>query len=561
MSPPPPPRWLRVPLSPEATRWGSLRTARTILVVVRTMTTLSWLSEILPELLDDLRIQVLFTLAEGSAYQDGVAEAVHSAGGRFVPWEQAAATPFALAICASYFGKLEELHSPLLLLPHGPGYTRDMSAPVDGVPPLPATSANEPARTTVVLSHGEQEQQWASTVGLHTVVAGDPCFDALRASLSDRQRYREALGVDAGQKLVVTSSTWGPGSLLAQRPDLWGKLLAELPVDEYVIASIFHANIWIGHGPWQVRLWLRRALDGGLRLIPYLQGWRAAVVAADCVIGDHGSVTFYAGTLGIPVLLATFADNELVDGTALAEFGQRAPRLPQTTELRAVIDSVSGPPEGERYADLARRMFAFPGHALQRLQVIIYELLELDLPARRARVLPVPLPTTEWQPATAHLVVAEIRWPSADESPKAVIERYPAALEPSHLESATGRHLAVTEAEQDHRLRESAAVIVCVPAETEAGAMSAISAALTRYPGCYLAVVRLGEIIWIGFHHRDWLAVKVDTTVGEDIVGSGLYVLALDGFLDDQSLSSFQLIAGPVLTTVTTAASGARQSR
>lgn len=47
-----------------------------MLIVVRTITTVTWLFDILPELFDDLRVQVVFTLnGEGSAYEEGVAEA------------------------------------------------------------------------------------------------------------------------------------------------------------------------------------------------------------------------------------------------------------------------------------------------------------------------------------------------------------------------------------------------------------------------------------------------------------------------------------------------------
>ena len=66
---------------------------------------IAWLFDILPELLADHRIQVVFTLnGEGSAYEAGVADAVCGIGGRILPWEQAVATPFSLAISASYYG-------------------------------------------------------------------------------------------------------------------------------------------------------------------------------------------------------------------------------------------------------------------------------------------------------------------------------------------------------------------------------------------------------------------------------------------------------------------------
>jgi hypothetical protein len=107
-----------------------------VLIVLRTLTTFAWILELLPELLADARIQILFTVdEEGSAYRDGAVDALAGLGGRIVPWEQAVATPFSLAISASPNGKLARLRAPLLILPHGPGYSKRGSLPEDGVAP------------------------------------------------------------------------------------------------------------------------------------------------------------------------------------------------------------------------------------------------------------------------------------------------------------------------------------------------------------------------------------------------------------------------------------------
>jgi hypothetical protein len=47
----------------------------------------------------------------------------------------------------------------------------------------------------------------------------------------------------------VVSSTWWHLSLSGSRPELFRRLLAELPVDSYQVVGILHPNTWHGHGP------------------------------------------------------------------------------------------------------------------------------------------------------------------------------------------------------------------------------------------------------------------------------------------------------------------------
>ncbi|WP_324617248.1 hypothetical protein [Streptomyces bicolor] len=136
------------------------------------------------------------------------------------------------------------------------------------------------------------------------MLAGDPCWDRMLAARPYRERYRRALGVGRGQRLIVLNSTWNPESLFGDGggddvlPSLLPRLTSEFPADEYRLAAVLHPNIWLGHGPGQLRAWLDRARRAGLALIDPLDGWRQALIASDAVIGDHGSVTYYAAALG-----------------------------------------------------------------------------------------------------------------------------------------------------------------------------------------------------------------------------------------------------------------------
>ncbi|MET8606227.1 hypothetical protein ABZV92_22045 [Streptomyces rubiginosohelvolus] len=208
--------------------------------------------------------------------------------------------------------------------------------PVFGLAPDWLLSDGAPLADALVLSHPEQFDRLAAACpeALPTaVLAGDPCFDRMLAARPYRDRFRRALGVGRGQRLVLLNSTWSPRSLLGDGdndgddllPALLPRLTSELPADEYRVAAVLHPNIWHGHGPGQIRAWLDRARRAGLALINPLEDWRQALVAADLVIGDHGSVTYYAAALGTPVLLGAAPLESLDPDAPIADFIRTAP--------------------------------------------------------------------------------------------------------------------------------------------------------------------------------------------------------------------------------------------
>ena len=90
-----------MPIGRDAHR-SAVRFERIVLAVTRSVNTTFRLLDVLPELLGDHRLQVLFTRAgEPSAFDDGTEAQLVSAGVRMVPWEQAKATRFDLIIAAS----------------------------------------------------------------------------------------------------------------------------------------------------------------------------------------------------------------------------------------------------------------------------------------------------------------------------------------------------------------------------------------------------------------------------------------------------------------------------
>src|SRR3954469_1190082 len=79
----------------------------------------------------------------------------------------------------------------------------------------------------------------------------------------------------------------------------------------------------------------------GLILVAPEDGWRAVLAAADCLIGDHGSVTAYGAAIGVPVLFGALPGRQVRPGSPLPSLGELAPRLdpgplaPQVAQVMA----------------------------------------------------------------------------------------------------------------------------------------------------------------------------------------------------------------------------------
>jgi hypothetical protein len=215
---------------------------------------------------------------------------------------------------------------------------------------------------------------------LAAVIAGDPTYDRLAASLALRDRYRRALGVPDGGKLLVVSSTWGPESLLGEHPDVVPRLVEELPRDEYRIAVIAHPNIWHWHGPWQVRAWYAECVRKGVALIPPEEGWRATLVAGDRLLGDHGSVTYYGAAIGLPTLLGAYPDDAIDPASQVALLGRTAPRLRWTEPMAQQWEHAdSAGPAGPGEA-LRERVTSVPGQSGRIIRREMYRLMGLTEP-------------------------------------------------------------------------------------------------------------------------------------------------------------------------------------
>ncbi|MET9224889.1 hypothetical protein [Lentzea sp. NPDC003310] len=384
--------WLQVPVGLDAARWVTRPGLLNVLVVVHTVTSGQRLLEVIELVERDARIQVTFAQAP-DVFSNGVDDFLRATGGLVLSWEQVIRERFDLAVAAGY-GGLQHVHAPLLVLPHGAAYGKTHADTVYGLDAQRLIHNGRVLPDAIVLSHQDQlavlHDQCPAAVDA-AVVAGDPSYDRMVASLPHRDRYRADLGVRAEQHLVVIASTWGGQSLFGACPDLFGRLLDELP-SRYRVAALMHPAVWFGHAPRQIRSWLADCVDAGLVVIGPHVDWRAAAVAADVVIGDHGSVPVYASAIGTPVVLV---DPELqavtTSGSPQDLLRHNAVIYDHGSSLSAMFE------EARARSDLLQdaivdSLTSCPGRSTTLIREAMYRLL--SVPVRGKHRAPAPVTTT-----------------------------------------------------------------------------------------------------------------------------------------------------------------------
>lgn len=399
----PEPLWRHVPVRLDVERWATRRARKRVLVVVHTVIAGQRLLDAIRLLEGDIRIQTVFTQAP-DVFGNGVPDFLEQLGGLVLPWGQAVQTTFDLALAASY-GGLHELHAPVVVLPHGAGHNKFTPAGQKGRTVAPrgiyGLSRQRLVRDgsvvpeSIVLAHHEEVTRLGHECpeAVHIAeVVGDPCFDRITASMSSRALYRAALGVGAGQSLILACSTWGPDSLLGRDFELLERMVEELPADEYRIAALLHPHIWNAHGDWQVRTWLADMARAGLVLVSPYADWTGAVVAADYVVGDHGSVSLYGAMTGVPVLMGGRADADVDPGSPLAELMSFAPRLRADKPLFHQLKRSAATCGTNRYERVAARITSEPGQFHRKMRALLYRKLRLRAPRRRTATEPARLP-------------------------------------------------------------------------------------------------------------------------------------------------------------------------
>lgn len=495
--------------------WVTRQVQRSVLAVVHNVTAATRLFDVLPILAGDPRVQVHFTCPESSPFHGQIAEYLTAQGVTRTSWHHAVESRFDLAVAASHGGPLHELNSPLIVLPHGMGYNKYLPRnpksgerkAVFGMSPEWLLHDERVIASSLVLSHPEQLDRLRRSCPQAAdvaVVAGDPSFDRMLASLPLRHQYRDALGVRPAQRLILVSSTWGPASSYGRQPGLAHRLRAELPLDDYVVAIALHPNAWSAHSPWQIHRWLHTATRSGVVVLPAHEGWRAGLVAADLVLGDQGSVTFYGGALGRPVALVE-APHETVDpDSAVGKLIAAAPRIDLSQPLRPQVETTLAqglPSEISAIVDLTTSL---PLKSYAALRAEFYRLLNLPEPEVPAEVTTLPTPSVPAGSAATQSV--QVTLEHTGDVLLATVVRFPAEHVPQGHPLGNNAHLVVHTEECTETALQLGDVIVH---DTAGYAAEWITQTLAALPGASVATRPVRDEKWMA-GTRDGHRVEFD---------------------------------------------------
>lgn len=501
------------------------RVERYLLIVVRTYTSLDRVIELLHLLKAESGIAVKFTVQRGSKFSRELTEQLQAEGAHVLSWREASRQQWDAVFAAYAHKRLAQLRGPLFVIPHGVGYnrrrfasTRDSSSSV-GLSRYELTRRGRVFPSRIGLSHDEQRSRLCQEARDRAVVIGDFVLDKLIANMRRRQEIRQALGIGS-RRLVVLTSTWGCNSTMRAQTDLIRKLLARLPADEYAVALLLHPNIWHGESAVEIRAHLSDEIDSGLLLIAH-QTWQAPLVAADVVIGDHGSVTGYAVGLGLPVLLAANGENELDPGSPVCALHKALPHLCTLTDLRSQIEQAISEHDPARWIPHTATIFGLPGEGLKATLAVLFELMNLPIPTKSPRPKQVRMPAVEkGDLITAYRVLVRVDQTDAH----ALIERYPAII--TTPDDAPGSVLVACHDEIDQTVKDNAEIFVHSAPSTAGEAERWARGCLADCPGTALAAAVIGGGCLLLF--RD--GTSVTTTRGDPFAAAAvLYHLRVNG--------------------------------
>ncbi|GAA4325604.1 hypothetical protein BJY14_006046 [Actinomadura luteofluorescens] len=347
--------------------WGGLGDRRTVLVVVGS-------PELGQPVLDtarlastDPRLRVLLTTLPGPS--DAAVDALlRDAGTVPLSWREARSGDFALVVAAGLApGRWPS--APLIVFPWK-GMERAVhlaGRKIHGGPVVLAC-AHEVDRPLL-------HETGATT---EAVVVGDSVHDRIVASLPFRDFYRRALGVGRHRRLVVVALPAAGaanrcGGLRRGSGTLAHRLLTELPPEGFQVLGLHEPGTLPSPSSPSAA-----DLRNGLGLLPLEADWRAALVAADWIIGAPGAVTRYGTITGVPVMLTDAPPRATGISSAAASYGVRLvahrPVLEQLTEAVAQW-------RPDHAQTVVRGITSEPGRFDRAVRRTMYRLLRLPQPA------------------------------------------------------------------------------------------------------------------------------------------------------------------------------------
>jgi hypothetical protein len=250
---------------------------------------------------------------------------------------------------------------------------------------------------------------------------------------------------------------------------------------------VLHPNLWSHYSRYQIEhMWFEPACEAGMLLLPPDVGWQAALIAADLVIGDQGSVTLYATTLDKPILLAA-SGIDVVPRTPPGKLASVAARLTPELPLREQIEVAIDKHRPGEFAFLTDQMISNRGQAARTLQRLCYEQLSLPLPGSAPPPRAYPAPELSARTPASFVVFS-----SLTKGGDVTVSRFPAAL---RNRDAVGPgdmwHLCADHAEPDRRLPGQASVVVRSRSASPRSARDWTEGAFGMYPGALITAAAI----------------------------------------------------------------------
>jgi hypothetical protein len=246
-------------------------------------------------------------------------------------------------------------------------------------------------------------------------------------------------------------------------------------------------------------MWLDKCQRAGIVVLPPDAGWRAGLIAADVVVGDHGSVTFYGAALGRPVLLATWPVHLLDPASPIGQLVAKADRLDAGSEPAAMVLDALRAGENPELRAITAMVSSAPGQAARLLRAELYRWLHLPEPPENPPTWTIPVPTVPAIRCAAQVVRAQLA------SGVVAVTRYPGELVDTGLGWPADGHLTVSTDEAAANLLQEADIVIN---ERPGDARGWIADTLAALPGAVLASMPVEPGRWL-VGGRDGTLVEV----------------------------------------------------
>jgi len=155
---------------------------------------------------------------------------------------------------------------------------------------------------------------------------------------------------------------------------------------------LIHPNVFAAYGAYQVQAWWGHLARRGLILTRPENDWEPFLIAADYIVGDHGSVALYGSVVGVPILLGAYSEADVPSESGAAALAAIAPRLVGSAPVLEQLAQADEQFDAEAMAGVAALISSEPGGFARHTRALLYGMLGLGQPAVAPRVLDAPAP-------------------------------------------------------------------------------------------------------------------------------------------------------------------------